>query len=283
MDAVEVECVEALNRLSEAGQTDGNPSFFQSSCPGGQMFTSSKSRGKTSYSTSNTTKSGGAFTCFVPGCFNKKRNPELSFYNFLDGKKPGIKGISKEVDTSDFPKGYSPTTGHRVCSEHFPGGKKNYKNCLPTIVPKTIKPTPTNPRPTTKARNRTVANPSEVPAQQGRCRLFSEVEQDTFDVQNIEPEETLQSGTEENTNLSILLREQIAELTKENKRLKSENERQRTQINKLKEKLKIKWIKSRNILLVNFTILTRKKTKIQIFVGKSQKQNKSFKKRLRHF
>ena len=183
-------------------------------------------------------------------------------------------------------KDISLTTGHSVCSEYFPGGKKNYKNCLPTIVTKTIKPTPTNPRPTTKARNRTVPNPSEVPAQQGRCRLFSEVEQDTFDVQNIEPEETLQSGTDENTNLSILLREQTAELTKENKRLKSENERQRTQINKLKEKLKIKWIKwikSRNILLVNFTILTRKKTKIQIFVGKSQEQNKSFKKRLRHF
>ena len=33
----------------------------------------------------------------------------------------------------------NPTTGHRVCSVHFEGGKKTYTNSVPTIVPKTIK------------------------------------------------------------------------------------------------------------------------------------------------
>ena len=39
--------------------------------------------------TSTTKRSGGAggFTCCVPGWFtNNKRNPELSFYNFPNGK-----------------------------------------------------------------------------------------------------------------------------------------------------------------------------------------------------
>lgn len=32
-----------------------------------------------------------------------------------------------------------PTSGQRVCSEHFDGRKKTYENKIPTIVPKIIK------------------------------------------------------------------------------------------------------------------------------------------------
>ena len=32
-------------------------------------------------------------------------------------------------------KGFKPTSGHRVCSEHFEGGKKMYMNNIPTIFP----------------------------------------------------------------------------------------------------------------------------------------------------
>lgn len=233
MNGDEVECAEALCCLSEAGQTDGNPSFFQSSWPGRQILGSSERKVKSSRSR---VKSGGGFTCCVPGCSNNhKRNPELSFYNFPNGKSQESKELRKKWINLIPRKDFSPTMGHRVCSEHFPGGKKTYMNRLPTIIPTTVKRISTKPRRTTKERNRTVDNSYEFLVQRGKCSLSSDVEQDTSDVQNIGPEETSR-GTHEITHLSIL-REQVVELTKENKRLKSENERQRTQISELKEQL----------------------------------------------
>ena len=75
-------------------------------------------------------KSGG-FTCCVPGCFNNnKRNRNLSFYVFPQNeklRKVWLREISR--------KGFKPTSGHRVCSEHFEGGKKTYMNNIPTIFP----------------------------------------------------------------------------------------------------------------------------------------------------
>ena len=48
MDAVEVECAnQALCNLSGAVETNGNPSFCQSSCPDGQMFDSPEMTEKT--------------------------------------------------------------------------------------------------------------------------------------------------------------------------------------------------------------------------------------------
>ena len=44
-------------------------------------------------------KSGGdgGFTCCVPGCFNNnKKNPELSFYNFPNGKGPESQELRKK-------------------------------------------------------------------------------------------------------------------------------------------------------------------------------------------
>ena len=51
-------------------------------------------------------------------------------------------------------KDFTPTKGHRVCSEHFRGGQKTSMNNLPVIVPKTTRPTVSKPRSITKSRNR---------------------------------------------------------------------------------------------------------------------------------
>ena len=50
-------------------------------------------------------------------------------------------------------KDFTPTVSHRVCSVHFPGGKKTYLNNVPTIVQKTVKPIERTPR---RTLNRTV-------------------------------------------------------------------------------------------------------------------------------
>ena len=63
---------------------------------------------------------GGGITCCIPS--DKKL------------RKQWIAKISR--------KDFKPNS-HRVCSAHFVGGKKTYDNNIPTIVPKTIKPTVT--------------------------------------------------------------------------------------------------------------------------------------------
>ena len=66
-------------------------------------------------------RSGGGFTCCVPGCFtNSKRDTHLSFYVF-----PKEKNLRRRWLHSISRKNFKPTTGHRVCSLHFRGGKKN--------------------------------------------------------------------------------------------------------------------------------------------------------------
>ena len=77
----------------------------------------------------------GGFTCCVPQCYNNSKvNKDLSFYVIPKDpelRKKWLHKISR--------KNFNPTTGHRVCSVHFEGGKKTYTNSVPTIVPKTIK------------------------------------------------------------------------------------------------------------------------------------------------
>ena len=51
-------------------------------------------------------------------------------------------------------KDVTPTKGHTMCSEHFPGGQKTYMKNLPIIVAKTTRPTISKQRSTTKSRNR---------------------------------------------------------------------------------------------------------------------------------
>ena len=74
----------------------------------------------------------GGFTCCVPGCFNnsKKHKGQFSFYVFPKDPKLRRKWL---LNISR--KNFSPTTGHRVCSAHFVGGKKSYQNSTPTVFP----------------------------------------------------------------------------------------------------------------------------------------------------
>ncbi len=45
-------------------------------------------------------------------------------------------------------KNFVLSTSHRVCSAHFEGGKKTYISNIPTVIPKTIRPTKYKPRST---------------------------------------------------------------------------------------------------------------------------------------
>ena len=59
----------------------------------------------------------GDFTCCVPGCFtNSKRNLELSFYNFPNGKHVRSKDLRKKWIDLIARKDFSPSKGHRVYS-----------------------------------------------------------------------------------------------------------------------------------------------------------------------
>jgi len=90
------------------------------------------------------TTSRGGFTCCVPGCFNNsKKDQTLSFYRIPKDKtlrKAWLHKISR--------KDFRPTDGHRVCSDHFVGGKKTYMNNIPLIVPKTLNAVQPKPRQT---------------------------------------------------------------------------------------------------------------------------------------
>ena len=76
-------------------------------------------------------KKSGGFTRSVPGCFNNdKRNRGISFYKFPKDKK--LKKIwLQQISRKDF----KLTNGHRVCSQHFEGGKKTYLNNVATVFP----------------------------------------------------------------------------------------------------------------------------------------------------
>ena len=159
MSTVEDECFDVLNSLLSGIQANEDSSSFQNSNtePPRLDNPEGQSSGQL-FSSISTKQSGGAggYTCCVPGCSsNNKRNPELSFYNFPNGKSKESIELRKRWINLISRKDFSPTIGHRVCSLHFPGGRKTYMNQLPTIVPKTTRPTPTKPRSTVKARNQT--------------------------------------------------------------------------------------------------------------------------------
>eukprot|EP00061_Rhincodon_typus_P004435 g22565.t1 len=78
------------------------------------------------------------FTCCVPGCYNNShRDRELRFYTFPkdeEQRRLWLQNISRTGVSGCFSTFY-PTTGHRVCSAHFPGGRKTYSVKVPTIFP----------------------------------------------------------------------------------------------------------------------------------------------------
>ncbi|XP_056317470.1 THAP domain-containing protein 11 [Danio aesculapii] len=78
------------------------------------------------------------FTCCVPGCYNNShRDRDLRFYTFPKDptqREIWLKNISRAGVSGCFST-FQPTTGHRVCSVHFPGGRKTYTIRVPTLFP----------------------------------------------------------------------------------------------------------------------------------------------------
>ncbi|XP_013394003.1 uncharacterized protein LOC106161553 [Lingula anatina] len=76
------------------------------------------------------------FTCCVPHCYNNnKKDRHLSFYRFpadTEERKIWVDSIGRAGKKGKFSR-FEPTIGHRVCSEHFEGGKKTYDNRRPTV------------------------------------------------------------------------------------------------------------------------------------------------------
>ena len=86
--------------LSEAAENNVNPGFRQNSSVVGKEFDKACSGEERAFPlTTAPKKSGGVggFTCFVPGCFsNNKKNPELSLYNYPNGKSPESQELRKK-------------------------------------------------------------------------------------------------------------------------------------------------------------------------------------------
>uniref|UniRef100_A0A3B3WRK5 THAP domain-containing protein 11 n=1 Tax=Poecilia mexicana TaxID=48701 RepID=A0A3B3WRK5_9TELE len=78
------------------------------------------------------------FTCCVPGCYNNShRDKDLRFYTFPKDpalREQWLRNISRAGVSGCFST-FQPTTGHRVCSVHFAGGRKTYIVRVPSLFP----------------------------------------------------------------------------------------------------------------------------------------------------
>ncbi|XP_059756637.1 THAP domain-containing protein 11-like [Balaenoptera ricei] len=78
------------------------------------------------------------FTCCVPGCYNNSHQDKaLHFYMFpkdAELRRLWLKNVSRAGVSGCFST-FQPTTGHRLCSVHFQGGRKTYTVWVPTIFP----------------------------------------------------------------------------------------------------------------------------------------------------
>lgn len=78
------------------------------------------------------------FTCCVPGCYNNShRDRDLRFYTFPKDnglREQWLRNISRAGVSGCFST-FQPTTGHRVCSDHFAGGRKTYSVRVPSLFP----------------------------------------------------------------------------------------------------------------------------------------------------
>uniref|UniRef100_A0A3Q2YLB7 THAP domain-containing protein 11 n=1 Tax=Hippocampus comes TaxID=109280 RepID=A0A3Q2YLB7_HIPCM len=78
------------------------------------------------------------FTCCVPGCYsNSHRDRDLRFYTFPKDttlRELWLRNISRAGVSGCFST-FQPTTGHRVCSVHFVGGRKTYSIRVPSLFP----------------------------------------------------------------------------------------------------------------------------------------------------
>ncbi|CAJ1049152.1 THAP domain-containing protein 11 [Xyrichtys novacula] len=103
------------------------------------------------------------FTCCVPGCYNNShRDRELRFYTFPKDttlREMWLRNISRAGVSGCFST-FQPTTGHRVCSVHFAGGRKTYTVRVPSLFPLRG----VNERRSRKGRGRKVSTAAPVPA-----------------------------------------------------------------------------------------------------------------------
>ncbi|XP_077570279.1 THAP domain-containing protein 11 [Stigmatopora nigra] len=78
------------------------------------------------------------FTCCVPGCYsNSHRDRDLRFYTFPKDtalRELWLRNVSRAGVSGCFST-FQPTTGHRVCSVHFVGGRKTYSIRVPSLFP----------------------------------------------------------------------------------------------------------------------------------------------------
>ena len=89
MCTVEDQCFDVLNRLLSGIQANEDSSSFQNSSRESQRLDNPESQSSGQLFSSISTKQiggAGGYTCCVPGCSSNKRDPELSFYNFPNGK-----------------------------------------------------------------------------------------------------------------------------------------------------------------------------------------------------
>ncbi len=131
-------------------------------------------------------------------------------------------------------KDFKPTIGHRVCSEHFPGGKKTYMNNVPTVTPKTANAKPLVERSTHRARNRVTVESTETEIQdqmegeeilQG---LLMNAESELMEAATVREE-----GNKEDLSQA----KRIEQLENENSKLRTENEQLKGENSLLHDKL----------------------------------------------
>ena len=80
-------------------------------------------------------KNRGGTTCCVPLCrSNSVKNPELSFHKF------SLELSLKQIWMNLLHIERSPLKSHKICSLHFPGGKKSF-GALPTVLNTTCRKT----------------------------------------------------------------------------------------------------------------------------------------------
>ena len=160
----------------------------------------------------------GGITCCIPECFrNSLRNPELSFYIIPNGVSNSKQDLRKKWLYMISRKDFYPGPGHRVCSEHFVGGKKTYMNNVPVIVPKNKSKKENKERKTVTSKTRTFELKST-----GNIEENEEVTVEAYDNNFEEQEEEENVGTIRTTEDS--LEERIARLELENNKLKEKNE-----------------------------------------------------------
>ena len=216
------------------------PSFLQNSCPGtgaGEATAEDDSprncEGKDVFRPDlsdngkvlKKSKSAvGGITCCVPECFsNSLRDPDLSYYIIPNGrskeKQELRKGWLQMIARKNFD---NPGQGHRVCSKHFIRGRKSYMNNIPTIVPKNKGKKEQKPRTTSKARNR-----SDNDLQNELLVLENMNLSTQATSSHVQDQE--ESEQEPGANMEKDLRDRIAQLELEKRRLEEANEELRQQ------------------------------------------------------